>query len=92
VYVLWGIMTTLVWAGVLADAYGQWKEQRDRRARRELLSTASLFITALGSTAAILMIFFGEPGSAPRQVVLGVALGMFTGAGLVLLGSRKGMA
>ena len=89
-YAIWGIGTTIVWGWVLSDAYGQWKEQRDRRAKRELLATTALFITAFGSSAAILMVLFGEPGSAPRQFVLALALGMFTGAGIVLLTMRKG--
>ena len=90
VYILWGIGTTIVWGIVLADAYGQWKTRKDNRARRELLAVAALFITAAGSSAAIAMVLLGEPGSGPRQFTLALSLGMFTGAGVVLLSMRKG--
>ena len=90
IYVLWGIGTTIVWGVVLADAYGQWKVRQDNRAKRELLAIAALFMTAAGSSVAIAMVLLGEPGSAPRQFVLALSLGMFTGAGVVLLSMRKG--
>lgn len=88
-YLVWGFGTSLVWGGVLLGAYASWRDHRDRRAKRELVSGAGLFLTALGSSAAILMVLFGEPGSALRQFVLAFALGMFTGAGLVLLTTRR---
>lgn len=90
VYVVWGIATTLIWAVVLSDGYGSWKIHRDRRSKRDVLAFAAEFATALGSTAAILMVVLGEPGGTPRTVVLLAALGMFTGAGIVRLGMRKG--
>lgn len=92
VYVIWGLGTTLVWAAALAGAYGGWRLYRDRRARRELLSTTGLFLTALGSSLAILLALFGEQGSALRQFVLAFALGMFTGAGIVLVSNRRDVA
>ena len=89
-YAVWGVATTLIWAAVLSDAYGQWKEKQDQRAKRELLGFAGLFLTALGATVAILAVAIGEPGQPWRQALLLLALGMFTGAGIVFLSARRG--
>jgi len=90
IYAIWGIGTTIVWAKVLTDAYGEWRERHDQRAKRELLSRAALFTTALASSASIWMILYGQPGSTPRTFLLALALGMFTGAGIVIATMRKG--
>lgn len=90
VYALWGIGTTLVWAKVLTDAYGEWKTHQDRRAKREFLSRVALFSTALASAVSIWLVLFGESGSTPRTFALAFALSMFTGAGFVIVTMREG--
>jgi hypothetical protein len=90
VYVVWGIGTSIIWGAVLYGAFHEFRKRRDRRARRELLSFTGLFLTALGSSFAILLVLLGEPGQAMRTFVLAFSLGMFTGAGVVMLGSRRG--
>ena len=88
-FVLWGIASTIVWGWVLLDAYDAWKEHRDRRSKRELMRDGSLFLTAIGSTLAIVGVLFGESGTTPRALVLAIALGAFLGAGIVTLGLRQ---
>ena len=90
VYALWGIGSVVVWALVVSDAYGQWQLRRDQRSKRELLAATGLFFTALGAAASIALVLFGEPGSTPRTFALAFALGMFPGAGIVILTMRKG--
>ena len=90
VYAVWGVGSVVVWALVVSDAYGQWKLRRDQRSKRELLAATGLFFTALGAAASIALVLFGEPGSAPRTFALAFALGMFPGAGIVILTMRKG--
>ena len=86
----WGVSSVLVWGGVLFGAYRSWTRHRDRRSLREVLSVAALFVTAAGSTIAVFGVLFGESGSTPRQFALALALGMFLGAGIVMLGMRRG--
>jgi hypothetical protein len=89
-FVAWGVSSTVVWGLVLYHAYQSWTQHRDRRSLREVMSVAALFVTAAGSTVAVLAVLFGDPGGTPRQFALALALGMFLGAGLVMLGMRKG--
>lgn len=88
-FVVWGVASTIVWGWVVLDAYDAWREHRDRRSKRELLRDGSLFLTAMGSTLAIMGVLFGESGTTPRALALAVALGAFLGAGIVTLGLRK---
>lgn len=84
-FALWGIASTCVWGMVLTDAIGDWRHYRDRRSRRQLLRDASLFVTAAGSTLAVIGVLFGEAGTTPRGLALAAALGAFLGAGIVTL-------
>lgn len=85
VLLLWGGGTVLVYAIVLGQRIASWRVHRDRRARRDVMSGFALFLTALGSGAAVAFVLFGDAGQGARGVATAVALGAFTGAGLVLV-------
>lgn len=89
-FALWGIASTVVWGMVLTDAIGEFREYRDRRSKRQLLRDAALFVTAAGSTLAVIGVLFGEAGTTPRGLALAAALGAFLGAGIVTLSLARG--
>lgn len=89
-FALWGIASTLVWGAVVTDALGDWHRYRDRRSKRQLLRDGALFVTAAGSTFAVLGVLVGEAGTTPRGLALAAALGSFLGAGIVTLSLRRG--
>lgn len=74
---------------VLRNRRRAYATHRDRRSRRELLAGAALFLTALASTLAIVFVLFGQPGSGIRALILSIALGAFTGAGIVMAEEDK---
>lgn len=89
-FAAWGFTSTIVWGMVLSDAYGAYKVFGDKRSKRELLRDGALFITAFGSTLAVLGVLFGEQGTTWRGIALAAALGAFLGAGVVRLSLRRG--
>lgn len=84
-FLVWGVGTVLVYLAVLVLVVRQWHDHKDARSRREVMSAGALFLTALGSAAAITLVLFGEAGTGPRSFAIAVALGCFTGAGIVML-------
>jgi len=89
-YVVWGIVTPLVYWVVMDGHYRDYILNRDRRARRELLQSIGLFLTAVLSTLAIAgSVLFGPAGSNIRALLAALALGAFTGVGFVMLGDRR---
>ena len=89
-FITWGVAATVVWGMVFSDAYGAWRQYGDKRSKRELLRDGALFVTAAGSTFAVLGVLFGEAGTTPRGLALAAALGSFLGAGIVRLSLRRG--
>ena len=92
IYLVWGIGTILVYAVVLVRRWLRFQRHRyDRRkavrrdVRKDVMAGAGLFLTALGSGLAVAFVLFGEPGSGPRSFMIALALGAFTGAGLVMV-------
>lgn len=81
---IWGGGTVLAYSVVLRNRRRAFVLHHDKRSRRELLAGAALFLTALSSTLAIVFVLFGQPGSGPRTLVISIALGAFTGAGIVM--------
>ena len=90
VFALWGLLSTFVWGAVLTDAWGDWRQYKDRRSKRQLLRDGALFVTAAGSTLAVLGVLLGEAGTTPRGLALAAALGTFLAAGIVSLSLRRG--
>jgi len=82
-YMVWGVGTVFVYAGVLRKGYRSWEAHRDPRSRRELIARTARFFVALASAAGILFALFGEPGSGFRALVISLALGAFTAAGVI---------
>jgi hypothetical protein len=83
-YLIWGVGTVIVYSIVLWRAHRSWKRLPDRRARRDLIASFALFLTALASFLAITAVLFGTPGSGLRGFAVAMALGGFFGAGLIL--------
>jgi hypothetical protein len=88
-YLLWGLGTTVIYAVVMDGSYRDYILQRDRRAKRELFEDIGLFATALCSNIAILMVLFEQGSSEPRQFAVALALGAFTGVGILKVTDRK---
>ena len=91
VYLLWGFGTVLIFGVVLFRRWLRFQHhRRDRRkavrrdVRKDMMSGGALFLTALGAAAGIAFVLFGEAGSGPRSFAIALALGAFTGAGLVM--------
>jgi hypothetical protein len=82
-YLVWGVGTTLVYGYVATGSYGDYVQQRDRRARRELIEDVGLFLTAITANLAIVMVLFGEQGGNMRGFLVALSLGAFTGVGIL---------
>jgi hypothetical protein len=89
VFLLWGFGTLAIYTIVVVDRAIRWWTARDARARREALQGVGLFLTAAGSFLAIFVGLFVEPGNGIRTAALGLALGAFTGTGIVMLESPR---
>lgn len=89
----------LVWGGGIIVAFGivlfkrirtLRRHRNDRRkavrrdVRRDVISGFALFLAALGAAGAVAFVLLGEAGSGPRTFALGLALGGFLGAGIVM--------
>ena len=87
-FVIWGIGTVLVYGFVLYKRRHTWALHHDIRSARDLVEAGALFLVAIASAAAIFMVLFGEAGVGLRPFFTAVALGSFTGAGLVMATER----
>lgn len=87
-YLVWGIGTTVVYAIVMDGSYRDYIIQRDKRSRRELFEDVGLFATAVASNLAIVMVLFVEQGSDFSRFLTALALGAFTGVGILKLTER----
>lgn len=87
-FALWGLGTVAVYADVLRVRLRSWALHHDRRGKREAMSGLALFLTALCSSVAIFLVLFGQAGSGIRGLFVAIALGAFTGAGIVLRTER----
>lgn len=84
VLLIWGGGTVLAYGVVLSKRRFAFRLHHDRRSKRELLAGSALFLTALCSALAIVFVLFGQPGTGIRGLVTAIALGAFTGAGIVM--------
>lgn len=89
-YILWGVGTVVVYGVVLYRRQGLYVRFPDRRSRRDLMEAVVLFIVALASFLAITMVLWGEPGTGIRGMLVAVALGAYTGAGVIMLSDQPG--
>jgi hypothetical protein len=87
---LWGLGTVIIYAAVLIIRVREFRRHRDRRSRREVMIGFVLFLTALGSGMAVAFVLFGEVATTLRGISTAIALGAFTGAGLVMLSEGTG--
>ena len=87
---VWGVGTVAIYVVVLAQRLMAYWRHNDRRSRRDLLEGFALFLVALGAGSAVGFVLFGEAGATPRGIATAVALGAFTGAGLVMASEGTG--
>lgn len=89
---LWGGGTLIIFTIVFYKAVRRLRDRRtDRRksarieARRDVVVTFALLLVAAGSALSTYLVLFGEAASGARGVAVAIALGAFTGVGLVML-------
>ena len=82
-YMIWGVGTVIVYGLVLRKGYRSFHAHRDGRSRRELIARTARFMVAVASAAGILFALYGEPGTGFRALVISLALGAFTAAGVI---------
>lgn len=87
-FLVWGFGTVVVYTIVLLQERAQYRLHRDQRSRRDMLEAVGLFLTALGSALAIALVLFGEVGTSVRGFSIAIALGAFTGVGIVKVDSN----
>jgi hypothetical protein len=91
VFLLWGVGTVVVYSVVLSVRIQRWRRHKyDRRsaeraeASRNLIAGFALWLTAFCSGAGVALVLFGEAGTGLRSFAVAIALGAFTGAGLIM--------
>jgi hypothetical protein len=84
-YAIWGAGTVLVYGAVFRLGLRRWRYRRDARAWRELLERTARFLVALASMASLTLALFGEAGTGARGLIVALALGAFTAAGVIEL-------
>jgi hypothetical protein len=84
ILLIWGLGTVLAYALVLRGRVRSWRVRRDSRSRRELVSGLGLFMTALASCTSLTVVLFGEAGTSLRGWFIALALGAFTGSGIIM--------
>lgn len=84
IFLVWGIGTVLVYSIVLRDRWRSWRLHHDRRARRDLLTSVGLFLTALAAAGSIAFVLFGPVGAGIRGLFVALSLGAFFATGLVM--------
>lgn len=85
----WGGGVVLVFGDVLRIRLRADRVHRDRRTRRDLTSGIALFLTALGSCTATVLIIAGPEGAGLRGFATAMALGAFLGAGWIMRSEAK---
>lgn len=88
-WLAWGGGTVIVYAKVVSDAFGQYIEHRDSRARREMIEAGALFIVALSSLALLSLLIFSRDRSDLRALASSVVAGAFLAAGVYMVTDRK---
>ena len=90
-FLLWGGGTVAIYSIVLAQRIRHWRRtRRDRRhqerieATRDVVAGFALWLVAFASGASTALVLFGTPGTGIRGLAIAIALGAFTGAGLVM--------
>ena len=91
-FLVWGTGTLVIYAVVFVRRFHRFVvHRRDRRrrvrrdVRQDVMSGFALLMVSFGSAAATALVLFGETGSSLRGFFVALALGAFTGAGLVML-------
>lgn len=82
VLLVWGGFTVAVWGRVLFNRHRDWTQYHDTRARRSLMAGWALFLTAAASASSIFAAAIAPPGLNIRSLIVYLALGAFTAAGL----------
>ncbi len=82
-YLIWGLGTVMVYGLVLRKGWRVWRVRRDRRAQRELMERIARFLVAVASLASLTLALWGEAGTGARGLVIALALGAYTAAGVI---------
>ena len=90
--VIVGLGCLIVYSVVLRDRITEFREYRDRRARRDLVEGIGLWIVAVSSAAAIFLVFFPPSVAGLRGWAVGVAVGAFFALGLLMVSERPAKA
>lgn len=80
---MWALGTLALYGIALRRTRSNWLLHHDRRAWRDLLGDLALFITALASTLAIVVVVIDPGALGIRGLLSALALGAFTGVGIV---------
>lgn len=89
-FLLWGLGTVGLYTLNLSREVREWVLHRDRRGTRDALIAMCLFICALASCLSVASLLFGVAQDDPlRRALMALALGAFTGVGVVMVTVRK---
>lgn len=88
-FAVWGLGTVAVYGYVFLRRRHTWRIHRhDLRSTRDLIESGALLMVAVSACVAVFMVLFGEPGVGLRPFLTALALGSFTGAGVVMATER----
>lgn len=88
-FLLWGLGTVMLYSVNLSREVREWSLHRDRRGTRDALVAICLFLCALASCLSVATLLFGTQGDPIRRALGALALGAFTGVGVVMVTVRK---
>lgn len=86
---VWGGGTVIAYGAVLARRIHAYRIHHDTRSIRELLAGVGLFLTALASCLAMVVVLFGDSGTSIRGHLVALALGAFFGSGLIMASETR---
>lgn len=84
-FAVWGFGTMVLYGIVVSDRYGDWQRWHDHRSLRDLIEAAGLFMVSIACAGSVAMVLFGVPGSPVRGALIALALGGFTGVGILMV-------
>lgn len=88
-FLLWGLGTVALYGVNLGREVREWDIHRDLRGRRDAIVATCLFLCALASCLSVASLLFGSAGDPARRLLGAIALGAFTGVGIVMVTVRK---
>ena len=88
-FLLWGLGTVALYSVNLAREVREWSLHHDRRGTRDALVALCLFVCALTSCLSVAALLFGSQGDPVRRLLGALALGAFTGVGVVMVTMHK---